>query len=150
MCFIIFFDKTTLFNLIVMKPADIEMEKDMFKESPDNKDKKTAVSLASKPRANPAVVEREATDGEAVLVNLDTAASLALNRTGFLIWKLVDGKRTIEQIIDAVRQRFPEAPPQVINDVSVLMETLAEDGFVGFEWTKSNKKEHDNKKESAL
>ncbi|MBN1272510.1 MAG: PqqD family protein [Candidatus Aminicenantes bacterium] len=111
--------------------------------------KKGGMALTATPRINPAVVQREAPDGEVVLVNLDTAASLALNQTGFIIWKLVDGRRTVEQIIDAVREHFPNTPPEVVNDVIRLMETLAEDGFVGFEWT-GNKKNRGVIKESAI
>ena len=93
------------------------------------------MDLNKKPRANPAVVHREVDDDDVVLVNLDTAASLALNHTGFAIWQLVDGRRSVAEIADALRRRFPDAPPDVINDVQSLMKTLAEDGFVGYEWS---------------
>jgi hypothetical protein len=72
--------------------------------------------------------------GEAVLVNLDTAASLALNATGFLVWQLVDGQRTVEQIIAAVQRHFRDVPGTAADDVIALLEILAENGFIGFEW----------------
>ena len=93
------------------------------------------MELKLKPRTNPAVVHHEAPGGEVVMVNLDTAASLLLNRTGYLVWQLVDGRRTVAQIVDAVRRRFPDAPPEVVDDVRHLLEILVEDGFIGFEWT---------------
>lgn len=103
------------------------------------------MKLTAKPRLNPAVLLRKGLDGEAVLVNLDTAASLAINQTGIFVWQLVDGQRTVDQIITAVHRQFPDAPPEVVNDVSVLMDILAEDGFIGFEWTPNilkDNKEH--------
>lgn len=88
----------------------------------------------SKPQANPAVLQRQAPDGEVVLVNLDTGASVALNQTGVIVWQMLDGQRTVEEIITAVRRSFPDAPPELANDVINLMDILAEDGFIGFEW----------------
>jgi len=103
------------------------------------------MKLTAKPQANPAVLQREAPEGEVVLVNLDTGASVALNQTGTIVWQMLDGQRTVEQIVTAVRQSFPDAPPDTVNDVSNLMDILAEDGFIGFEWpsnTIKNSKEH--------
>lgn len=88
---------------------------------------------SAKPLINPAAAYREGMDGWAVLVNLDTAGSLALNPTGVVVWRLVDGKRSVAQIAAAVRRHFKDAPPTVLDDVTDLLETLAEEGFVGFE-----------------
>jgi hypothetical protein len=98
------------------------------------------MELAEKPLANPAVAYREGVDGWAVLVNLDTAGSLALNPTGVVVWQLVDGQRTVEQIVSAVQRHFRDAPPTVTDDVSELLDTLAEEGFIGFEWTPGDMK----------
>lgn len=98
------------------------------------------MKLTAKPKANPAVLQRQAPDGEVVLFNLDTGASLALNQTGVIVWQLVDGQRNVEQIVTAVRQLFPDAPPDAVNDVSNLMDILAEEGFIGYEWPSNNKK----------
>lgn len=100
-----------------------------------------------RPRTNPAVVFREVSEGDAVLVNLDTAASLALNPTGSMIWQLIDGQRTIEEIVTAVRQRFSDPPPRVGDDVVTLLEILAEDGFIGFLWNADKKNEKKRKTE---
>ena len=89
---------------------------------------------SAKPLANPAVVSRQIDVGEAVLVNLDTAASLALNATGYVVWQLVDGKRSVEEIIAGVQRHFRNAPPSTADDVVALLEILAKDGFIGFEW----------------
>jgi hypothetical protein len=87
-----------------------------------------------RPMANPAVIYRPVLAGEAVLVNPDTAAALALNPSGCVVWQLVDGERTVEQIVDGVRRHFRGVPDSVTDDVTALLELLAEDGFVGLEW----------------
>ena len=100
------------------------------------------MKLTAKPQINPAVLQRKELDGEVVLVNLDTAATLAINQTGFFIWQLVDGLRTVEQIVTAMRKQFPDAPPDLVKDVSDLLDILAEDGFIGFEWGSNNLKDN--------
>jgi hypothetical protein len=85
------------------------------------------------PIPNPAAVQEEGTDGWTLLVNPDTAGAMAVNQTGALIWKLVDGRRTTEEISAAVRERFPAAPDTVVEDVRALLTKLAEEGFIGQE-----------------
>jgi hypothetical protein len=85
------------------------------------------------PIPNPAAVQEVGTDGWTLLVNPDTAGAMTVNQTGVLIWKLVDGRRTTEEIAAAVRNRFPDAPDTVAEDVCVLLTKLAEEGFIGRE-----------------
>ena len=91
------------------------------------------VNLSSKPMANPAVIYREVSQGEAVLVNTDTTASLVLNTTGMAVWHLLDGRRGLQEIVAAIRRRFEDVPDQATEDVRQLIEMLADEGFVGFE-----------------
>ena len=92
------------------------------------------MEMSARPLINPSVIERQALDGEAVLVNMDTAAALALNATGVVVWQLLDGQRSVEQIIAAVERHFRDVPDSVAKDVTALLYTLAEDAFIGFEW----------------
>jgi hypothetical protein len=85
------------------------------------------------PIPNPAAVQEEGTDGWTLLVNPDTAGAMAVNRTGALIWKLVDGRRTTREITAAIRAHFPDAPEAVTEDVLALLAKLVEEGFVGWE-----------------
>ena len=62
---------------------------------------KIPIEPESRPMANPAVLFREVLKDEAVLVNMDSGASIAINNTGILVWKLSDGQRTVEQIVRA-------------------------------------------------
>jgi pyrroloquinoline quinone biosynthesis protein D len=93
------------------------------------------ITLAKIPIANPAVVSRDGLDEGRVMVNCDTGAAISLNHTGALVWSLIDGRRTPEEIAVAVRKRFTDAPDTVGDDVIALLTTLSEDGFIGYEVT---------------
>lgn len=81
----------------------------------------TNFDLSTKPVANPAVIFREGADNWAVLVNMDTAASIALNPTGILILKLIDGKRSVESIVKGLRDQFKSVPDSLTDDVVSLL-----------------------------
>ena len=68
-----------------------------------------------------------------MLVNPDTAGAMAVNKTGAMVWKLIDGRRTVDQIVAGVRRHFPDAPDTVTEDVLDLLAKLAEEGFIGQE-----------------
>ncbi len=91
------------------------------------------ITLPEVPIPNPAAVQEVGADGWTLLVNTDTAGAMALNQTGALIWKLVNGRRTTGEIIAAVRDHFPDAPDRVAEDVRALLTKLAEEGYVGEE-----------------
>ena len=91
------------------------------------------MTLLDIPIPNPAAVQEKGTNGRTVLVNPDTAGAMAVNQTGALVWKLVNGQRTAEEIAAAVRNRFPHAPGTVAEDVRALLANLAEEGFIGRE-----------------
>ncbi|MGA2934440.1 MAG: PqqD family protein [Methanomicrobiales archaeon] len=91
------------------------------------------IRLAKIPVANPAVLSRDGLDEGKVIVNCDTGAAIAVNRTGALIWALIDGRRNAEEIAEAVRRSFSNAPDTVKDDVAALLITLSEDGFIGYE-----------------
>lgn len=93
------------------------------------------MKLSAKPLQNPAVLARKIVDGEMVLVNGDNASSLALtNQTAVLIWEMIDGRNSVQDIIAGVKCRFQDVPDSVSGDVLNLLEQLARDGFIGFEW----------------
>lgn len=91
------------------------------------------ITLAKIPVANPAVLSRDGLDEGKVMVNCDTGAAIAVNRTGALIWTLIDGRRNAEEIAEAVRRSFKNAPDTVRDDVAALLITLSKDGFIGYE-----------------
>ncbi|MCX6690481.1 MAG: PqqD family protein [Methanoregula sp.] len=91
------------------------------------------ITVAKIPVANPAVVSRDGLDEGKVMVNCDTGATIALNKTGALVWTLIDGRRNPEEIAEAVSRNFSDAPDTVKNDVAAFLVTLSEEGFLGYE-----------------
>lgn len=76
---------------------------------------------------------RESEQGWTALVNLDNAAGVALNETGFLLWQRIDGERTVAEIIEEIKEYFADAPPTVAEDMLAVLETLRDAGLIGFE-----------------
>ena len=61
----------------------------------------------SKVSRNPKIVARElgAPQG-AVLLHLETGAYHGLNPVGFVVWELIDDRRTVADLVDGVRDRI--------------------------------------------
>lgn len=93
----------------------------------------SGLTVPTRPIRNPAAVRDDGEDGWALLVNPATAGALAANATGVLVWSLVDGKRTVEEIVAAVKDRFPDAPDTVGSDVLAYLTKLTEEGLIGQE-----------------
>lgn len=74
-------------------------------------------------RQNPNVVARQlGADRGGVLLHVDTGAYHSLNAVGQVIWTLVDGERTVAEIIREVRARVSDAPPQLDDDVRAFLQ----------------------------
>lgn len=81
-------------------------------------------------RKNPKVVTK-AKDEELMLLNTETAEITVLNFVAAFIWSLIDGVRTLEEIISAVDKKFPDTTiNQVRQDVVKIIGELASKGFV--------------------
>jgi len=98
-----------------------------------HKDTKSPKTIPDRPIPNPLAIREQGPDGWTLLVNPDIAAAVAVNPTGALIWKLANGRRTVDGIIACVRRRFPDAPDSVNDDVTALLAKLSEAGLIGRE-----------------
>jgi SynChlorMet cassette protein ScmD len=85
------------------------------------------------PTANPVVVLREKFDDWAVLFNPDTAEAVGINPTGVMVWKLLNGRRNVEEIVRRVQDHYSQVPDRAAEDVRDFIQSLAERGFVGYE-----------------
>ena len=94
------------------------------------------MKLSSKPIINSVVVLREEFDDWAVLFNPDTANAVGINPVGVSVWKLMDGNRTLEELVDEIKDRYSDVPNAAIEDLTAFVENLAENGFVGYELEK--------------
>ena len=77
-------------------------------------------------RRNPQVAYRPlASEGEAVLLHLESGQYHGLNAMGSLVWELLDGKRTLDEIVAAIRERVDEPIPDTVeSDVVTFLAYL--------------------------
>ena len=93
------------------------------------------MNQTDRPIANHNVVLREEFDDWAVLFNPDTAAASGINPVGVAVWKRMDGKKSIEEIVAEINNSFEEVPAGALEEISAFVSTLAEQGFVGYALT---------------
>ncbi len=55
--------------------------------------------------------------GELVVLDLGGAMLRGFNRTGGLVWSLLDGRRSLRAVADAVAEHYRLEPARVIDDV---------------------------------
>lgn len=91
------------------------------------------MNRTDRPIANPIVVLREEFDDWAVLYNPDTADAVGTNPVGVAVWKRMDGKRSVEDIVTEIENSFEDTPDASFEEIAAFVNTLAEKGFVGIE-----------------
>jgi coenzyme PQQ biosynthesis protein PqqD len=69
-------------------------------------------------------------DGEAVVVLADAGEVNVLNPVATHIWALMDGTRTVQQIIHSVVAEFEVTPPEAQHDVIEFIETLVQEKMI--------------------
>lgn len=88
---------------------------------------------ADKPIVNPIVVLREEFDDWAVLFNPENANAVGINPVGVRVWKSMDGRHGLEEIVKDIPTHFADVPETVLEDVTRFVEDLVDRGFVGYE-----------------
>ena len=91
------------------------------------------MNQTDRPIANPIVVLREEFDDWAVLFNPDTADAVGTNPVGVAVWKRMDGKRSLKEIVTEIKISFEDVPAAALEEIITFVGTLAEQGFVGLE-----------------
>ena len=86
-----------------------------------------------RPVANPVVVLREEFDDWAVLFNPDTADAVGTNPVGVAVWKRMDGKRSLGEIVSEIHNSFEGVPGAALDEIAAFIDKLSENGFVGYE-----------------
>ncbi len=84
------------------------------------------------PVANPVVVLREEFDQWAVLFNPDTAAAVGINPVGVAVWKLLDGRHSLDEIAEKIEDGFSDVPENSLDDMKAFVGDLLSKGFVGY------------------
>ena len=81
-------------------------------------------------KRHPRVVDYRLTGGEALLLHLDTGAYHELNTVGSVIWDLLDGERSVEDLSDALAERLLDPPSDLESVVVVFLENLRQRGLL--------------------
>jgi SynChlorMet cassette protein ScmD len=88
----------------------------------------------NRPIANPLVVLREEFDDWAVLFDPDTGEGYGLNPVSVFIWKRLDGKHAIEDILADLRANDCKGIPEDATDrIQAFVDDLVEHGLAGYE-----------------
>ena len=90
------------------------------------------MNRTDRPIVNPIVVLREEFDDWAILFNPDTAAAVGINPVGVEVWKQMDGKRNLEEILLEIKTRFEDVPDAAVEEIAAFVDKLAKDGCVGY------------------
>ena len=87
----------------------------------------------NKPIANPMLVFREEFDDWAILFDPDTGDGFGLNPVSVFIWKRLDGKHTIQDILMELRESCEDMPDTAEQEIKDFIEGLIEKGYAGYE-----------------
>src|SRR5512137_513873 len=88
---------------------------------------------ARNPVANPLIVLREEFDDWAILFDPDTGNAFGLNPTGVFIWKHLDGKHGVEEIVMRLRDEAEDVPEDAGEHARQFIASLEQQGLVGYE-----------------
>lgn len=78
-----------------------------------------------RPEPDPRVVHRDLATGDgALLLHLDSGEYHGINATGSAIWKLIDGKRTVDEIAAALRAAVDDPPEGLLEEVRRFVSDL--------------------------
>jgi len=92
------------------------------------------MNVEDKLLANPMIVLREEFDDWAVLFDPDTGDSFGLNPVSVFIYKRLDGKHTIEDILTELRSECKNAPDDAEEYIIEFVEDLVDKGIAGHEF----------------
>ncbi len=69
-------------------------------------------------------------EGEAVILSLDTKAFRGLNPVGSRVWELIDGRRSVDEIVEVIVREFDVTHEQAARDVQAFVRELLDKGLV--------------------
>jgi coenzyme PQQ biosynthesis protein PqqD len=72
----------------------------------------------------------EEMDGETLLYRLGAHKAIHLNEMAAVIYRLCDGTRTVQEIIDVLRDQYPASEADIPADVTSALDMLAAEGAV--------------------
>jgi SynChlorMet cassette protein ScmD len=85
----------------------------------------------AKPIANPMIVLREEFDDWAILFDPDTGDGFGLNPISVFIWKHLDGKHTVQDILRELGKTCEDMPENAEQEIKDFIKELFEKGYAG-------------------
>lgn len=86
-----------------------------------------------KPLSNSNMVFREEFDDWAVLFDPDTGDSYGMNPVSAFIWKHLDGKHTLDNILTEMRECCNDVPDGANEHMDEFVKDLIDKGYAGIE-----------------
>lgn len=90
-------------------------------------------STIKKPVVNPSIVLREEFDDWALLYNPDSGEAYGLNPVGAMIWKHLDGRHGVDDLVVLLRDKCDNAPEDVRAHVEEFINGIVKSGLAGYE-----------------
>ena len=81
---------------------------------------------------NPSIVFREDFDDIAILYDPDSGKAFSLNRTGVLVWKSLDGKRSVSEVVASIISQCNDTPHNIERDAIEFIDHLIQSGLAGY------------------
>ena len=92
---------------------------------------KLKLDMECRPAVNPGLVLRIEDDDCALLFDPDNGRVQMLNRSAVDVWQLLDGKRTLQDVVECLRESYDDLDDTVPEQILDLVERLATLGAVG-------------------
>lgn len=80
--------------------------------------------METTPRRNDRVLSQSAS-GTLVLLDVDSGVYYSLEQVGARAWELIDGSRTVGQIVECIGEEYDAARDEIERDVESLVAELA-------------------------
>jgi pyrroloquinoline quinone biosynthesis protein D len=72
----------------------------------------------------------EELDNELLLYHPTKTTTVYMNETASIIWRLCDGKRSIDEITELIKESYPEAGDRTRQDVEATLRTFNDHGAI--------------------
>jgi SynChlorMet cassette protein ScmD len=87
------------------------------------------MSKDNKPVTNPNIVIREEFDDWGLLFDPDLDKILGINAVGAFVWKRLDGKHTIADILVELQENCEDVPAEAEEHINEFIQNLIENGL---------------------
>ena len=88
------------------------------------------LTLQSRLRPNEEEVAGKVMDGEAIIINLSNGIYYSMDKVGGLIWELIDGRYSLEEMVTALCALYDVSAEKAKSDVERLLGELVQENLV--------------------